>query len=329
MDEQNKKRLTWIDNAKGFAIILVVLGHVISNLDSSGFLTNDVWLSVKRWMYEFHMPLFFFLSGLLINKYLGNSAQILTNFFKRRSISLIIPYVSFSILYLLMKCVFSGTGAVINKVSIYDALYLYKNPIGEYWFLYALILFNLIFVAISYMQKKHATMAIVIIALAFFFVDVLDLNDFEWVGVKRAIPFALFFFLGTILYKYIHFCNQKRYIAIFLPVIICAEIFDTNAVIFSRFQSMLYVLFFCCVFNSINFNFFEYLGRNSLVIYLFHPFFIVLFKMFACKIHLESFVVICVTIAAIVFSLLTYEYIVKRVKPLLLLVSPLKVITKV
>ena len=328
MDEQNKKRLIWIDNAKGFAIILVVLGHVISNLDSSGFLTSNVYLSVKHWIYEFHMPLFFFLSGLLINKYLGCPAEILTNFFKRKLISLIIPYISFSILYLIMKFVFSGTGAVINKVSIYDSLHLYKNPIGEYWFLYALILFNIIFVAIAYMRKKYAAVVIFLIALSFFFVDTLGFNDFEWVGLKRSIPFALFFFLGTILFKYIHFCNKKKYIVALLPMIICAEIFDTNTVFFSRFLSILYVLFFCSAFNSFDFKLFEYLGRNSLVIYLFHPFFIVFFKMLVCKMHLEIFVVVVVTIASIFFPLLTYEYIVKRVKPLLFFVSPLKVILK-
>ena len=44
-------RLEWIDKAKGIGIILVILGHTICPPN------------IKFWLYSFHMPLFFFLSG--------------------------------------------------------------------------------------------------------------------------------------------------------------------------------------------------------------------------------------------------------------------------
>lgn len=43
-----------IDAAKGIAIILVVLGHVCTGIP---------WL--VKWIYSFHMPLFFMISGYL------------------------------------------------------------------------------------------------------------------------------------------------------------------------------------------------------------------------------------------------------------------------
>lgn len=50
-------RLIFIDNAKGIGIILMILGH-ISNIP-------DI---IHGWIYSFHMPLFFFISGYLFNK---------------------------------------------------------------------------------------------------------------------------------------------------------------------------------------------------------------------------------------------------------------------
>ena len=52
MKELNKERIIWIDYAKAIAMFFVIFGHV----DSGNYLTN--------WIYSFHMPLFFLLSGI-------------------------------------------------------------------------------------------------------------------------------------------------------------------------------------------------------------------------------------------------------------------------
>ena len=54
-----EKHLNWIDLAKGIGIILVLIGH-------SKFLP----ITLKNYIYSFHMPLFFILSGYVFsNKY--------------------------------------------------------------------------------------------------------------------------------------------------------------------------------------------------------------------------------------------------------------------
>lgn len=72
----NNNRQNWIDSSKGIAILLVRLGHV-----SSGMLLY--------WIYSFHMPLFFILSGYcyndngnnIIQEILRKAKAILTIFF--------------------------------------------------------------------------------------------------------------------------------------------------------------------------------------------------------------------------------------------------------
>lgn len=60
---KEKERLTWPDLARGIAVFLVALGH--------SRLVRD---ELKCWIYTFHMPLFFFISGyFLVRK--ENSAK--------------------------------------------------------------------------------------------------------------------------------------------------------------------------------------------------------------------------------------------------------------
>ncbi len=63
-------RVAWVDVAKGIGIFLVVEGHVLPGLQSAGLLPTDEQSPGLRflhdWTYAFHMPLFFFLSGLFV-----------------------------------------------------------------------------------------------------------------------------------------------------------------------------------------------------------------------------------------------------------------------
>lgn len=65
------KRIHWIDEVRGFAIILVIIGHVIGGLGSEiGGGEDNILRTV---IYSFHMPLMFIISGLVANenKYKG------------------------------------------------------------------------------------------------------------------------------------------------------------------------------------------------------------------------------------------------------------------
>lgn len=79
MDE--RERLHWVDIARAFFIIAIVFGHIVE----SGI--------VYKWVFSFHVPAFFFISGYCFKfdenwgKYIGKKIK-----------SIVIPYVVFSIL---------------------------------------------------------------------------------------------------------------------------------------------------------------------------------------------------------------------------------------
>lgn len=80
-------RIVEFDIAKGIGIILVVIGH------------QNIPHSVTNWIFSFHMPLFFILSGFFFS-----SKRKFYEIFKRRVKSLIIPYVFFYALNFILFC---------------------------------------------------------------------------------------------------------------------------------------------------------------------------------------------------------------------------------
>lgn len=76
--KNNPSRFETVDVAKGIGIILVVLGHVTQNG------------ALGSWIYSFHMPLFFLLSGLFFRPQFGR----LWTTAKR----LLVPYLIFAVL---------------------------------------------------------------------------------------------------------------------------------------------------------------------------------------------------------------------------------------
>ena len=64
-----RQRIYYLDNMKGVAIILVVIGHIMQF--SFGFQTSQ---PVK--FLCFHMPLFFYISGFLAYKQIASLTQV-------------------------------------------------------------------------------------------------------------------------------------------------------------------------------------------------------------------------------------------------------------
>lgn len=82
-----KNYYKFISIARGIGILLVVLGHC-----SNSYISNFIYL--------FHIPLFFFISGFLFNL---NSLKAPKEYVKRKIISLYVPYVFYEMLFLVLN----------------------------------------------------------------------------------------------------------------------------------------------------------------------------------------------------------------------------------
>lgn len=97
--EHNVERNEKVDLLKGIAIVLMVMGHSMNDIDYMKIPFNVI--------YSFHMPLLFFLSGYVLELTKSKYEQMgIVYFIKRKTMSLLIPYFSWTVLvpWIYNKC---------------------------------------------------------------------------------------------------------------------------------------------------------------------------------------------------------------------------------
>lgn len=152
-------RINWIDNARLIGIYLVVLGHTSIPKEPVNFI------------YAFHMPLFFFISGFIFNPSKFSSQF---DFVKRRSKQLIIPYFGFSIItylfwYFIGRKFGNDATEQISPLTPLKGIFYatdtnnYLIHCGSLWFLPCLYLTEIVFFSIYNKISKWAFIFILLI----------------------------------------------------------------------------------------------------------------------------------------------------------------------
>lgn len=121
------KRIEYIDIAKGLGIILVVIGHCLKGNTFPA-----------TWIWSFHMPLFFILSGLCFAE---NKYPTFQSFLTKRIKTLLLPCIYFSILIALLYVPIKG-------LSTFYSLFTDGLP-GALWFILVLFFCELIYYLIN------------------------------------------------------------------------------------------------------------------------------------------------------------------------------------
>ena len=93
MNFNRTKRITWADIAKGIGITLVMLGHAPTSLYNALGISSFA----QDWIYSFHMPLFFVISGYL-TKWMIPQGQ----FALKKAISLLTYFLIYSLICLFL-----------------------------------------------------------------------------------------------------------------------------------------------------------------------------------------------------------------------------------
>lgn len=202
-----KERIVWIDIAKAFGIYLVVLGHSLQQ-------DMPIENGLRNYIYIFHMPLFFFISGYLFK--LSNDFKA---YLQKNTYSLLVPYVFLNVVafFLWLPVYVYGNHDIWEKVFNFfvgDS----HSPAGPAWFL--LCLFWVRICAYWLCKIEFKIQAFVIIGcgfLSYFFPARLF-----WCidSTFMALPF---FMLGYYLKQYkgvkYHRCSFFSFLILFLATI--------------------------------------------------------------------------------------------------------------
>lgn len=130
------QRETWIDVAKGIAIILVVLFHSVMYLGGAG--VTGPLATLNPLLDTFRMPLFFFMSGLLAAKAVRLPFAAL---FRKRMLLLLYLYVLWVTLQTVLLLVVPPISEAPVNARPLDLVTLFVRPNSNLWFIYALPLF--------------------------------------------------------------------------------------------------------------------------------------------------------------------------------------------
>lgn len=133
--------MPWIDVAKGIAITLVVYGHVMQGAIRRGFV-QDLRISEfsLALVYSFHMPAFFFISGLFIAASLERSPA---EFLKNRVRTLLWPYVLWCVIGTFSALTFGRFYSNPSSEPLRALTRIFWDT-GGFWFLYVLFLTQLV-----------------------------------------------------------------------------------------------------------------------------------------------------------------------------------------
>ncbi len=195
---------------KGLAIIWVLIGHSFTDYQT-GFI-NPVNKFIFYYMYSFHMPLFFLISGFLFTKQLTDKWPEKVGTIRKKFIHLFIPYLVYSFLTLILKVAFSQYAFHEFTISEFYKIFLSSNPNGGLWFLY--VLFFITVIASVLLNQKHLRTYILFIISLFTF----SLSNYlpsDVYFIARIFQNLPYFILGIILnyhYAKVQKTLQKNYL---------------------------------------------------------------------------------------------------------------------
>lgn len=181
-----------------FAILLVVIGHSFYRHEEN---------PVFEWIYSFHMPLFFFISGCLLNNSVLRSGKPLGEYFTAKRLlqkakRLLLPYWLISSLVFLPKSLLGGFAGRPVDLSLSGYAYMMQHPlenvISIFWFLPTLFLvFCIAFVGgklALWNRSRYANEAAVLVTLPLVFY--FPRYSTEFLNYPGVLAFVFYFALG-------------------------------------------------------------------------------------------------------------------------------------
>ena len=271
-------RIEWVDAAKGIGIILVVIGHAIVGLRDSALAPPDsILIYVHYLIYSFHMPLFFFLSGIFIAKRVANGALA---FSKSSTTKLGKAYIIWLPIQMLMLGL---AGSLANKPldgQIIDYVSILWEPKYNFWFIYALLLMNILSALI--LPKLGAGVMMVSCVLLYSLAQWIKLPAMLW----GLFWFAPYYGLGIVFGLHPIKFNANRFTLIVAAIAFTAawlyiaqqlhqqgvSLWAISTFATAATGSMATLLWVGVSGKKIS-NVLSYLGRESLTIYLIHVIF--------------------------------------------------------
>jgi len=304
-------RLKNLDLFKGVLIVLVIIGHILR-----GSRNNSIWLAI---IYSFHMPLFIGVSGFLFNANKVASYN-LVDLLRKYSLRIVLPWSIAVICYFPFLGHHSNTLTGLFNAFIFPSYHLWFIPgflswVILTWFLKQIKLGNgmlltigLIMTVIPVALKKYPEI----------YQDLGILNSVVNSLLDTFKPHYYFFFLFGLVFRDLKLKRPKimEYVVPSISLVLVIYYFYNPNIILSTFNLFLLNTLLLSLVLKVSTNnmvrenrTIEWIGLNSLAIYLWHVFPILICKYAIGTKNLALFY--SATIALELIFIFTYKYLVR------------------
>lgn len=275
-----KQRIYFIDYIKAFSISLIIISHCIGWWE-----INEV---LNKAIVSIHVPLFFIAAGVL-KGYLKKEEAFLP-FIRKRVRQLLIPYFWFSLYNSVVKLSMMaiGVGGALSVQVLKDeAVAFFITGNGTVWFLMTLMLSESLFVWLKTFKKNWLLVVVAVIFAIIPFLWIISAPVL--VVVNRAMQAFSLIVLGW----YVAYVLKDRRLVITAGIVLLAIwlylVYNTGwdysffggrfNYIAASLPTMLsgclaVILLFSLISKRI--GFLQYVGKNSLILMLMHPTFLLI-----------------------------------------------------
>ncbi|MBP5394112.1 MAG: acyltransferase [Bacteroidaceae bacterium] len=258
-------RIKEIDFLKGVLILLVISFHLVW--------FEQLHPDIKQVVYSFHMPGF-----LLISGYLMNIAKEPKDFL-RTLLWLAVPYVVMESGYIYMASILPINEHIEHLTPLVYLKHLFLHPLGPYWYLHAIIICGALYYYIYNNVERGMATRFILIGIAYYVLA----RGFGILSFSS----ALYFLAGAVLRQ-----SGTNFLMFFLPTRLSVIVFallacfsespnqaSLNGVLIAYFAISALISIYRHLPERLQ-QTFLFLGRNSLMLYVFSPIFTVLCKQF-------------------------------------------------
>ncbi len=329
-----QKRMLHIDIAKSVAIIWIVYGHAIVQMQGSLFYDQylDAQTTFMFSLFSFRMPLLFMISGAFQRKRLEYSFSTHKNYLSKIGQTILMPFYTLSLVFLLINVILSNH---LNTPSLADMIFsllLQQSnsntlPSGVMWFLFTLFSCALLtYAAIRLLKIKPLHFLIFTLALKVFSSYFIDTTYLAFDTTSR---YLFFFVLGYTFDKYViqQPIYQWKYLGTFLAAYLALVLIYVKIAALPPWFALVYdfirsleiagILVTLLIFGFAHrvalvwgesrwIKFFLYCGTSSMLIYVFHmPTFTIINKLAElARFDADSTKLLLLFVSGVIFPLL-------------------------
>ena len=243
-------RANWVDYGKGIGIILMVYAHLLSSAYHGGIQIPELFFELSdSIIYSFHMPFFFFLSGLFVESsfHKRGAKDYLLDKFSR----IAYPYIIWSIVQVSIEIMFSDQTQ--KGATLSDLLVVPYRPWGQFWFLYALLLMHIAYAIFGNVGKYTTSLTFTAAAILFFFPFPID--AFAFFGFRT----HFLFFASGIVFRDQFMQAGKNTLPLWVTVLLLAALTGSGYFIFENLIAPIRLV------ESSHFSYFLYLSALGII----------------------------------------------------------------